>query len=119
MLETTYLVKLATIAGAILAGGFFGVVLLKVVTGEISFTHLLYTKDAAGRWTYSPNRLQLLILTVGVAANYLHSVMVNPRVNSLPDLPMSVIAALGASHVSYLGGKAFSAIIGPFLKNLR
>src|SRR5947199_10178596 len=99
MLETTYLFKLATIAGAILAGGFFGVVLLKIATGEISLAYLLYTKNTAGRWTYSPNRLQLLIFTLGVAATYLHSVMVNPKVGSLPDVSMSVIAALGVSHV--------------------
>ena len=119
MLETTFLIKLATLAGAILAGGFFGVVLLKIATGEISLAYLLYTKDAAGRWTYSPNRLQLLIFTVGVAATYLHSVMVNPKVDSLPDIPMSAIVALGVSHVSYLGGKAFSAFLGPLLKNLK
>jgi len=119
MPATTLLIKLVTLVGVVLAGGFFGVVLLKIATGEISLAYLLYTKDAAGRWTYSPNRLQLLIFTVGVAANYLYSVMTNPKVDSLPDLPMSVIAALGVSHVSYLGGKAFSAFIGPLLKNLK
>lgn len=119
MLETASLLKLATFEGAILAGGFFAVVLLKIATGEISFAYLLYTKNAAGRWTYSPNRLQLLILTLGVAGTYLYSVMVNPRVDSLPDVPMSVIAALGVSHVSYLGSKAISAFLGPLLKNLK
>lgn len=119
MLEITTLAKLTTVAVAILVGGFFGVVLLKIATGEISLAYLLYTKDAAGRWTYSPGRLQLLIFTIGVAANYLHSVMVNPRIDTLPDLPMSVVAALGASQVSYLGSKAFSTFIGPLLRNLR
>lgn len=118
MLEITFLAKLATIAGSILVCGFFGVVLLKITTGEISLAYLLSVKDASGCWSYSPARLQLLIFTVGVAANYLRSVMVSPHGDSLPDLPMSVVAALGGSHVAYLGSKAFSAFIQPLLKNL-
>jgi hypothetical protein len=118
MLEMTFLAKLATVAGGILVGGFFGVVLLKIATGEISLAYLLSAEDAAGRWAYSPARLQLLIFTVGVAANYLHSVLVNPHGNSLPDLPMSVVAVLGGSHAVYLGSKAFSAFLQPLLKNL-
>jgi len=117
MLETTtYLVKLTTFATAILVGGFFGVVLWKLATGEISLAYLLYVRGKSGRWSYSPGRLQLLIFTLGVAAHYLHGVMVNPRVDTLPEIPPSVLAALGGSHAVYIGGKAFTSWIQPLLK---
>ncbi|HEX3526397.1 MAG TPA: hypothetical protein VH988_04960 [Thermoanaerobaculia bacterium] len=116
MLETTLLAKLITFAGALLTCGFFGVVALKIVTGEMSLAHLLDAKDGTPNGSYSPARLQLLIFTVVVAANYLHGVITNPQQNSLPDLPMSVVAALGGSHAVYLGSKAFSTFVKPLLK---
>jgi glycerol uptake facilitator-like aquaporin len=116
MLATTYLVQLTTFATVLLVGGFFAVVLWKIATGEISLAYLLYTKGSDGRLSYSPARLQLLIFTVGVAANYLRGVMANPHVDSLPDLSPSVLVALGGSHAVYLGGKTFSALIQPLLK---
>jgi len=115
MLETTLLAKLITFAGALLTCGFFGVVALKIVTGEISLAHLLDAKDGTPN-SYSPARLQLLIFTLVVAANYLHGVINNPQQDSLPDLPMSVVAALGGSHAVYLGSKAFSTFVKPLLK---
>lgn len=116
MLATTYLVKLTTLATVLLVGGFVGVVLWKLATGEISLAYLLYTKGGDGRLSYSPARLQLLIFTVVVAANYLHGVMVNPHVDTLPDVPTGVLAALGGSHAVYLGGKAISTFIQPLIK---
>lgn len=116
MLETTYLVRLTTFATVLLVGGFVGVVLWKMATGEISLAYLLYTKGSDGRPSYSPARLQLLIFTLAVAANYLHGVMVTPHVDKLPDVPPSVLAALGGSHAVYLGGKAISTFIQPLIK---
>ena len=116
MLETTYLVRLTTFATVLLAGGFFGVVLWKMATGEISLAYLLYTKGKDGRLSYSPARLQLLLFTLAVAANYLHGVMVNPHVNTLPEIPSSVLVALGGSHAAYLGGKAYTSWIQPLLR---
>src|ERR1051326_2810252 len=116
MLETTYLVQLTTLATVLLVGGFFGVGLWKIATGEISLAYLLSTKDKDGRWSYSPARLQLLIFTVGVAANYLRGVMATPHVASRPDLSPSVLVALGGSHAVYLGGKVLSSLIQPWRK---
>jgi hypothetical protein len=113
-----FLAKLAFLAGGTLLLGFAAVVLLQIVTGRIPLSGLLFSKDAGGAQTFSPARLQLLIFTVVVAANYLHAVLADPRQSSLPTLPTSVIAALGGSHAVYLGGKAFTAFIQPLLKNL-
>lgn len=112
------LTRLTLLAGSVLIFGFAAVVLLQMMTGRISLVGLLDSKDESGRATFSPARLQLLIFTVVVAAQYLHAVLVNPRQDSLPSLPPEVIAALGGSQVVYLGGKAFTAFIQPLLKKL-
>ncbi len=117
MLEISFLAKSAVLAGVLLVGGFFAVVLLKIATGEISLASLLYTRDAAGHWSYSPGRMQLLIFTVVVAGTYLHSVVISPARGTLPDIPAYVLAVLGGSHATYLGSKAFAAFVQPLLKN--
>jgi hypothetical protein len=118
MLETTLLANLATIVAALLVGGLFGVVVWKITTGEISLAYLLSVKNAAGRWEYSPARLQLLLFTLAVAASYLQGVIANPKGASLPDMPPSVLAVLAGSQAVYLGGKAFSTFVQPLLKKL-
>lgn len=112
------LIRLTLLAGSVLISGFAVVILLQIVTGRISLEGLLDSKDESGRATFSPARLQLLIFTVIVAAQYLHAVFVNPRQDSLPTLPPEVIVALGGSQIVYLGGKAFTAFIEPLLRNL-
>ena len=111
--------RLAAIEAVVLLVGFFGVVVYKLVVGEIALGGLLYSKDPDGRSTFSPARLQLLIFTVAVAARYLNQVLADPRQESLPTLPASVVIALGASHAAYLGGKVVSAYIQPLLKKNR
>ncbi|HYX25170.1 MAG TPA: hypothetical protein VFC23_13535 [Thermoanaerobaculia bacterium] len=111
------LAKLTLLAGSALILGFAAVVLWQMVTGRIRLDGLLDTKDASGRRSFSPARLQLLLFTVVVAAQYLHAVYVNPYQDSLPSLPPGVIAALGGSQAVYLGGKAFTTFIQPFFKN--
>jgi len=110
------LTTLATIEIGILVGGFFGIVVYKLYSGEISMAGLLYTKEPGGRAALSPVRLQLLIFTLTVAAHYLGKVIANPRQDSLPSLPVSVVAALAGSQAVYLGGKVVSAYIQPLLK---
>ncbi len=112
------LTKLTLLTGSALILGFAVVVLLQVVMGRIRLDGLLDTKDASGRRSFSPARLQLLLFTVVVAARYLHAVYVNPSQDSLPSLPPGVIAALGGSQAVYLGGKAFTTFIQPLFKNL-
>jgi hypothetical protein len=112
------LARLAFYGGSLLMAGFAAVVMLQIVMGRISLDGLLKTKDVDGRQSFSPARLQLLILTVVVAAEYLHTVLAHPRLDALPSLPQSVVAMLGGSQVAYLGGKAFTAFIQPFLNNL-
>jgi hypothetical protein len=101
--------------GALLIG-FFGIVAFKLANGTISLAGLLFAKGA-GRRSFSPARLQLLIFTVVVAADYLHALIVNPQQTSLPPIPQNVITALGGSQAVYLAGKAISTYIQPLHRN--
>jgi hypothetical protein len=113
------LTRLAVIEGAVLLAGFFGLVLYKIVVGEISLAGLLDAKLPDGQQAFSPARLQLLIFTVAVAAHYLHAAYVSPQHDTLPGLPQGVIAALAGSQAVYLGGKALSTFLKPLLKKSR
>jgi hypothetical protein len=113
-----FLARLTLLAGGAWILGLVAVVVLQIVMGRISIAGLLASKDADGRTSFSPARLQLLIFTVVIAARYLYTVFTSPGQASLPSLPRSVIAALGGSQVVYLGGKVFSRFIQPLLKNL-
>ncbi len=112
-----FLARMTLYAGGAWILGLVAVVVLQIVTGRISIAGLLESKDADGRTSFSPARLQLLIFTVAVAARYLYMVLKNPGQASLPSLPMGVVAALGGSQMVYLGGKIFSRFIQPLLKN--
>ena len=100
----------------VLLGGFLGIVLWKMLTGDISLSYLLdgdipdpstpggFTSDA------SAGRTQLLVVTMIVAGYYLLQVIENPR--QFPQVPTEMVAALGGSHALYLGGKARALLLG-------
>ncbi|MGO9126959.1 MAG: hypothetical protein ACLP6G_18990 [Terriglobales bacterium] len=105
--------------GLILLGGFFGVIVWKLLTGGISLNQLLEgdlgrPDGAPGSGTYvSMGRAQCLATTAFTALYYLLQVLQNPR--EFPQLPSSLIDALMASQGLYLAGKA-QAMLGPRLK---
>jgi len=100
----------------ILLGGFFGVVLWKLLTGGISLAQLLEgdTPDpnsVDGYATYvSAGRTQLLGATLFVAGYYLLQVIHNPK--QFPALPTQMVGALAGSQALYLGGKARALLQG-------
>jgi hypothetical protein len=113
------LARVAALAGIVLMALFAAVVAMHLATGRVSLSGLLYTKEAGGERVFSPARLQMLIATLVVAARYLFLVLQHPGLDAMPDLPPSVIAVVGGSHMAYLGGKAFATYIQPLLKNLK
>jgi hypothetical protein len=110
------LFRLAVLESAALLAAFYGIVVYKIATGNIGLTGLLDAKQPDGRPAFSAARLQLLMFTVVVAGYYLHEIIVNPHRAALPDLPQSVVAALGGSHAVYLGGKTLTAFLPPRLR---
>jgi len=110
--------RLALLAGGAWILALAAVVLWQIAIGKIPLAGLLDAKDTQGDPSFSPARLQLLIFTVVVAAQYFYKVLAHLGQGSLPSLPAGVVAALGGSQAVYLGGKAFTSFIRPLLKNL-
>jgi hypothetical protein len=96
--------------GLILLGGFFGVVLWKLLTGGIRIDQLLEgdirdPNKPDGYSTYvSAGRTQSLAFTLFVAGYYLLQVVHNPK--QFPAVPASLVGLLAGSHALFLGGKA-------------
>jgi len=96
--------------GLILLGGFFGIVLWKLLTGTISLEQLLEgdvpnPNAAEGCSTsVSAGRTQSLVSTLLVAGYYLLQVAHNPK--QFPNMPTELVGVLAGSQALYLGGKA-------------
>jgi hypothetical protein len=72
-----------------------------------SLSGLLRSADG----TFSPGRVQLLVLTIGMAMQFLLGVLHDP--SHLPAVPMGLVMATGGSQAIYLGAKAWSIFGNP------
>jgi hypothetical protein len=99
-------VALASRGLSVLILGFVVVTLWSVFTRRISLSGLL--QDDKG--SFSPGRAQMLMVTLLTALQYLGQVMQKPT--AFPEIPAFWLAALGSSHGIYLGGKAFTILLG-------
>jgi len=106
----------------------FGIVAMQLLTGQISTKNLLYGRKndtgevivgADGRPKgrkkedtpyFSPERVQLLLFTLGAAFYYLTQVLNNPHPGTFPPLPDSWPTVIGGSNAIYLAGKAYSRL---------
>lgn len=103
----------------------FAIVAGQLLTGQINMKNLLYGRkhdmgeeitDANGvKWRkkentlyFSPERVQLLMFTLGAAFYYLTQVLDNPKPGTFPPIPDSWTATVGGSNAVYLGGKALA-----------
>ncbi|MBZ5607152.1 MAG: hypothetical protein LAP38_02755 [Acidobacteriia bacterium] len=118
MTADVLLFRISLGAAFLLLAAFAAVIAGKMWRGDILLDGLLDSKDATGERSFSPARLQLLIITLAVAADYVHQVWISPQRSSLPSLSKEVIAALGGSQAIYLGAKWYALLIEPFLRNL-
>lgn len=80
----------------------FGVVTLWRLLKSASFAGLLRSSDGS----LSPGRIQMLMLTVLAALQYLLTTLHDP--SHLHTLPSGVVAAVGGSQLIYLGAKAWN-----------
>jgi Na+(H+)/acetate symporter ActP len=83
--------------------GLSGLLLYRILTRQISITGIL-TVD---RNTFSPSRLQLLLVTLSGLAAYATSSL---SAGKLVPITNSEIAIFAASHATYIGAKAHSAL---------
>ena len=111
--------RLAVWGGMLLLIGFFGIIFWKVFTGSIGLDYLLSgdVKNPSGRDSqpqystqFSPGRAQALMFTVLATVYYLLQVIQDPT--KFPQIPDTLLYALGGSHAVYLGGKAQGLLLG-------
>src|SRR5262245_27618735 len=88
-------------------GGLAVIIAYRLLTGQINTNYLLYGTKKDGTKYFSPERVQLLIFTLGTAMFYLNTVLENRASGVLPDVPSQTLVLLGGSHAIYLGGKAY------------
>lgn len=86
----------------LLVFGLVGVVLVRLLNGQIRTEGLFWSKDDEAQ-DVNPERIQLLLFTLGSAYWFLQTVLLNPT--QFPDVPLSWVAILGGSHSVYLGGR--------------
>lgn len=95
-----------------------GLIGVKLLTGEINTTGLLYGRISSKSQKnnqnqyFSPERVQLLLFTIGAAFSYLQLVANNPNPGTLPDVPQTWPVAIGSSNALYLAGKAYARWAG-------
>jgi len=107
---------LASWEGLILIGGLIGIVVWKMMTGEISLEQLFEGETLARDGTRSSyasgGRVQAFLVTIYVAFYYLMQVIHNPT--GFPDVPTVLVGVLAGSHALYLGDKAQAMLLGRF-----
>jgi hypothetical protein len=84
------------------------VIVVQFATGRINTHGLLRDKSLKGTESLSPARTQLLLSTLTIAVMYAYRVVASAGSGVLPDIPGSALAFVGASHVTYMLGKAIT-----------
>lgn len=83
-----------------------GLVALGMLNHTVITHGLLHQKSRQGRADSSPERVQMLLVTLAVTVAYLKLVFEGSATVGLPAVPSGWAALLGASNGIYLGGKA-------------
>lgn len=102
---------LATIAKweiALFLSALAAILAFRILTGKINTRYLLYGTRGDGSRYFSPERVQLLIITLAVAIEYLADASQPGNSGKMPDLPYGAVQLLGASNAVFLGGKALA-----------
>jgi hypothetical protein len=108
-----WFVKLEVI---VFLGGLASIIAYRILNGGINTKYLLYGTQKNGTKYFSPERVQLLLFTLGTAVFYVMDVLKHRKSGELPDVPPETLALLGGSHAIYLGGKAYTMLLKKFAK---
>jgi hypothetical protein len=95
--------------------GLAGIVACQLLTGQINTQSLLYGRKSRAKGGekdsdlyFSPERVQLLVFTLGAALYYMMQAMTTAQSGKFPDIPDGWPAVMGGSNAIYLGGKAYA-----------
>lgn len=97
-----WLASIARFEAWVLLGGLMAVVGYQLLTGRINLRGLLVDKAKGG---FSPGRVQLLVLTVAGAGQYLMSAAGHAPDGTMPPVPLETLALVGGGNLIYLGAK--------------
>lgn len=92
-------------------GALAAIISYRLLTGQINTKGLLYGTKKGGAKYFSPERVQLLLFTLGTAMFYLNNVIEHRNSGVLPDVSHETLALLGGSHAIYLTGKAYMMLL--------
>ena len=80
------------------------IVFYQMLTGRINMRRLLFAKGRAAAGDLSPSRIQLLIVSIGVAIYLLAEVLRDP--SQFPEIPTGLLLLMASSEAIYLARKA-------------
>jgi len=112
----TLLTKLVCAEVLVFLGALFLLVVSSLLSGRINMRGLLHGNKGDGTTYFSPERVQLLLVTLGTAFQYLLNVQKDP--SHFPPVDSSWLAIFGGSHFIYLTGKFGASLLGRSI-NLR
>lgn len=87
-------------------GGLLVIVAWQLLSGTINFSGLLYESQVSE--TFSPGRVQLLVVALATASYYGLNVLQNPT--ELPLIPKEMLILTGGGNLVYLSGKSYSLL---------
>lgn len=106
MLPADTIIRLVSL---ILFGGLGGIIGVQLLTGQINSRGLFYGFRRDGSRYLSPERIQLLLLTLAFGFQYVMKVaQLQSPTPELPPIESSWIALMGGSHAVYLTRKLYS-----------
>lgn len=87
---------------------FILVISYRLLTRGINTDGML--RDKTNGRAVSAGRLQMLVVTLGIAIYYVMMVVQNKNSGSLPNMPNEFLMAMGGSHGIYLSGKVYGML---------
>jgi hypothetical protein len=92
-------------------------VAIRLLNGEINTSGLLYGADNRGNQSFSPGRVQLLVMTIAAAGQYVMLALNNPDPGTLPPVNNELLAVLMGSNAVYLSGKFYNIFLRGLLQS--
>ena len=114
--EVAWLIKLEV---WLFLGVLVALIAYRIVTRQINTDGLLYGTQKGGGKYFSPERVQLMLFTLGTAMFYLNDVIQHRASGVVPDVPKQTLILLGGSHAIFLTGKAYMMLFKDISKNDR
>jgi hypothetical protein len=85
------------------------IVFYQLVTGRINMRRLLFAKGRGSAGRISPSRIQLLVVSIGVAIYLLAEVVREP--SRFPEIPTLLLLLMAGSEIIYLASKANNLVL--------